>query len=76
MTVTVSHRWQTVIPAEIRRRYGIQANSKIEIIDTGKEIILVPLPKDAFKSSRGALRGVGTSDLLRLRRKERRREHA
>lgn len=75
MTVTVSHRWQTVIPAAIRRRYGIQANSKIEIIDTGKEIVLVPLPKEPFKSSRGMLRGLGTADLIRMRRAERRREH-
>ena len=75
MTVTVSHRWQTVIPAAIRRRYGIQANSKIEIIDTGKEIVLVPLPRDPFKSSRGMLRGMGAADLIRMRRAERRREH-
>ncbi len=74
MTVTVSHRWQTVIPAAIRRRYGIQANSKIEIIDTGKEIVLVPLPKEPFKSSRGMLRGLGTGDLIRMRRAERQRE--
>lgn len=76
MTVTVSDRWQTVIPASIRRRYGIKPRSKIEIIDTGREIILVPLAPGGFRAGRGALKGVGTKDLLRIRRAERRREHA
>ena len=76
MTITISDRWQTVIPAAIRRRYGIKPRSKIEIIDTGKEIILVPLPSDPFKASRGSLTGLRVSDLLQERRAERRRENA
>jgi len=72
MSVTISTRGQTVIPAEIRKKYGLGPHSKVEFIDTGKQIILVPLPSDPFKSSRGILKGlVSNKDLFELRRKER-----
>ena len=75
MTVTVSVKGQTVIPAELRKRYGIVPNSRIEFIDTGKEIVVVPLPKgDRFKNSFGVLREAGSGDLIKARRKERLRE--
>lgn len=74
MTVTISVRGQMVIPSDIRKRYGIKPQSKVEFIDTGEEIVLVPLPKDSFRDSFGVLKGVTTKDLIRERRKERRRE--
>ena len=75
MTVTVSSRGQLVIPAKIRRRYRISSQAKIECLDLGSEIVLVPIPKDAFRASRGILKGLSTADLLAARRKERLREH-
>ena len=75
MTATVSIRGQLVIPARIRRRYQIGPQSKIELLDLGNEIVLVPIPKDAFRKSRGILRGVSSQDLLMARRRERAREH-
>jgi AbrB family looped-hinge helix DNA binding protein len=74
MVVTVSSRGQTVIPSRLRKRYGIVPNSKVEFIDTGKEIVVVPLPKDVLKASYGILKEVSTHDLIRARRKERLRE--
>ncbi len=75
MTATVSVKGQTVIPAELRKRYGILPNSTVEFIDTGKEIVVVPLPAgDRFKNSFGALRGAGSRDVIKARRKERLRE--
>ena len=71
MPVAVSIRGQTVIPAEIRKKYGIRANSKVEFIDTGEEIIVVPLPERPFEDSFGILKGVSTKDLFEMRRKER-----
>jgi AbrB family looped-hinge helix DNA binding protein len=76
MSVTVSTRGQTVIPSEIRRRYHIGHKTRLEFIDTGKEIIMVPVPPDSFTHSRGILKGVSTRDLLSARRKERASEHA
>ena len=77
MTVTVSVKGQMVVPAELRKRYGIEPHSKVEFIDTGKEIIMVPLPKgDVIKNSYGVLKEVSSSDLISYRRKERQREQS
>jgi AbrB family looped-hinge helix DNA binding protein len=76
MSVAVSVRGQTVIPSDIRRRYNIKPNSRVEFVDTGTEIVLVPIPAQSFKRSRGILKGVSSKDLLAARRKERHMEHA
>ena len=78
MTVTVSSKGQIVIPSELRKRYNLKAKSKIEFLDNGSELIIIPLPKDPFKASYGILRGKGitTKDLMEFRRKERKRENA
>ena len=75
MTATISVRGQMVLPAQIRKRYGIAPQSKVEILDFGNEIVIVPIPKRPFSSSRGLLKGVSTRDLVRLRRRERIIEH-
>ncbi len=75
MTAIVSTRGQMVLPAEIRRRYGIVAQSKVEILDFGNEIVIVPIPKRPFSDSRGMLKGISTKDLIRARRAERLKEH-
>ncbi len=75
MSVTVSSRGQTVIPAEIRKRYKIGIKSRLEFIDAGKEIIIVPIPTNSFAHSRGALKGISTKDLMLERKKQRRQEH-
>lgn len=76
MTLTVSSRGQLVLPAAIRKRYKIEPQSQLELVDVGGEMVLVPLPRDAFRGSRGILKGVTTKDLIETRRRERRREHA
>jgi len=75
MSVTVSVRGQTVIPSNIRKKYKIGPNSKVEFIDTGKEIIIVPIPSNSFAFSKGILKGISTQDLIAERRRERSREH-
>ena len=45
MTIaTVTSKKMVVIPAEIRRKYGITEGTKIKFIDKGNMIILVPIP--------------------------------
>ncbi len=75
MTVTISTRGQMVLPSTVRRRYHLMPQSKVEVLDNGKEIILVPLPSNSFKQAKGILKGVSTKDLIDLRRQERRKEH-
>ncbi len=74
MTLTVSIKGQMVIPAKIRKKYNIQPQTKVELIDKGDEIVIVPLPKDPLHNSRRILKGVSTKDLLKLRQQERRIE--
>jgi len=77
MTVTVSAKGQLVIPAAIRKRYHLMPKSKVDVLDTGHSIVIVPLPKgDPFLASRGLLKGkLSTKEFLKMRREERAREN-
>ncbi len=70
MTSTVSSRGQLVIPSKLRAKYGLKAKSKVEWIDTGKVITLVPIPKDVITSSRGILKKTSTKSLLQSRKED------
>lgn len=76
MVATISSKGQLVIPASIRKRYHLTAKSKVDFLDTGHSIVIVPLPKgDPFLASRGLLKGkLSTAEFLTMRRKERQRE--
>ena len=76
MAVTVSSKGQLVIPAAVRKRYHITTGSRVEVLDTGLEIVLVPIQKDAFRRSRGMLKGYSTKEFLQWRKAERLRDHA
>ncbi len=55
MTVTVSSKYQVVIPEEIRRSTGIRAGQKVEVIKYGDHIAVVPVPLPS--AMRGFLKG-------------------
>lgn len=76
MVTTISSKGQLVIPASIRKRYHLTPKSKVDFLDTGHSIVIVPLPKgDPFLASRGFLKGkFSTKEFLKLRRQERARE--
>ena len=74
MTLTVSTKGQMVIPTKIRKKYNIHPQTKVELIDKGNEIVIIPLPKDPFRDARGILKGVSTQDLLKFRQQEKRIE--
>lgn len=76
MTITVSARGQMVIPASIRKRYGIRQKSEVELLDLGREVVIVPIPEKSMSKSRGILKGVSTDDLIKERRILRKREHS
>jgi bifunctional DNA-binding transcriptional regulator/antitoxin component of YhaV-PrlF toxin-antitoxin module len=74
MDSTVTVRGQTAIPVEIRRRYDIRPKTKLEWIDDGHTISVIPIPQNPIKTLKGKfknddLRGA----LLRSRQKERKR---
>ena len=75
LKTTVTSCGQTVVPAELRRKYRVSAGTALEWIDTGEGIRVVPLPADII----GALRGLTRSEklgekLLRARARDRQRE--
>jgi len=59
MKTTVTKRGQTVVPAPIRRKYGIGEGMALQWIDTGETIKVVPVPRDVVKALRGMARGEG-----------------
>ncbi len=75
--VTVSEKGQLVIPKKLRIKYGLKAKSQVEWVDTGQGLMLIPIPKDPVKTSRGMLKGtrVTTETLLETREMDKKLEH-
>ena len=53
----MARKGQTVIPAKIRRKYGMSEGVTIQWIDTGETLRVVPIPKDKIRALRGIARG-------------------
>lgn len=75
MQIRSSKKGQIVIPAAIRKRYGIAAGTKLEIIAREDVIELRPLTPVSIRAVRGSLPGHGQSlqQLLKDRQDERKR---
>lgn len=75
MQTSVTKRGQTVIPAAIRKRHGIQEGDRIEWLDDGRSVKVVPAPVDLLRALRGRGRGEGLGErLLESRQEDRARE--
>jgi AbrB family looped-hinge helix DNA binding protein len=57
--VTVSPKFQVVIPKEIRKRFGLIPGQKIQLVVYGNRIELIPVMP--IKRMRGFLKGIDTS---------------
>jgi AbrB family looped-hinge helix DNA binding protein len=58
-TVTVSTKYQVVIPKEIRENIGLKAGTSLEIINYGNRIELIPI--QPMKNLKGILKGINTT---------------
>ena len=58
-TLTVSSKYQIVIPSKIRQALGIKPGEKLHAIEYRGRIELVPVIPT--KSARGSLRGIDTN---------------
>jgi len=75
MQTAVSKRGQTIIPAQIRKKYHIQPGDYLVWLDDGQTIKVVPVPADPVRALRGRGRGEKLVErLLATRREDRNRE--
>lgn len=58
-TITVSPKYQVVIPLEIREALGIRPGQKVQAIQYQDRIELIPVRP--IRKARGMLRGIDTS---------------
>lgn len=66
---------QIVIPASLRRKYGIKNGTKIIVTDIGGAIILKPVTEHYLRNLQGSLKGKGgLKVLLDERRKDKEKE--
>ena len=74
MTTKLSEKGQIVIPVELRRKYNIEPGTKVELMDIGGEIVIIPLTiKNPIDEAKGFLKGgKSTKELLKAVRKEER----
>lgn len=73
---TVSEKGSIVIPQEIREKYGIRPASRVEVLDIGGRVMILPIPEDPIRAFRGSLRFKGSAlkTLREFRREEIRTE--
>lgn len=70
MESTVTVRGQTAIPAAIRRRYNIKSKTKLEWIDDGHTITVLPIPQNPIKALKGKFKDTDLLGALLESRKE------
>jgi AbrB family looped-hinge helix DNA binding protein len=75
-TSTVTSKGQLVVPARLRRRFGIKPGTEVRFIEREGEIVFQPVTKEFIRSLQGSLRdeGPATAELLRDRAADRKRE--
>lgn len=74
MQTKITKRGQTVVPAPIRKRYGIQEGDLLVWLDDGETIKVIPIPSDPVEALRGSGEGENLLAALLLSRAEE-REH-
>ena len=69
METTLTERGQTVIPAEIRKRYNLKKGDKLIWLDTGKTITVIPVPSDIVTALEGSGKGYKLTERLLAERR-------
>ena len=74
--VKVTVKGQVIIPAKLRRKYGITKGTRVSVSEGRDEevIILRPLPEDPIAASKGMLKG--KTSILKALLKDRKEEAA
>lgn len=72
-TATVTTKGQLVIPARLRRRFGIRKGTLVSFLEENGRLVLQPVTHEFIRSLRGSLKGEPSAldVLLEERRRER-----
>jgi len=54
---TISAKGRIAIPVEYRRKYNLQPGDKVQIVDYGGILAIVPVPKDPIETGYDLLKG-------------------
>jgi AbrB family looped-hinge helix DNA binding protein len=75
-TSIVSKKGWVVIPKEVREHHGLKQGDRVQVIDCGDMISIVPVSKDPVKQARGIAKGKTSliKSLLESRREDEKRE--
>lgn len=75
---TMTSKGQIVVPAKLRRRYGLKPGTKVYFIERDSEILFQPVTKEYLKSVHGMLTSTSsvTEELLKERARDKEREEA
>ncbi|MBN1400325.1 MAG: AbrB/MazE/SpoVT family DNA-binding domain-containing protein [Anaerolineae bacterium] len=75
-TTTVSAKGWVVIPKPLRDKHNLKRGSRVQVLDCGEILAIVPLPDDPVEALHGMLEGGPplTRDLLAEREREREAE--
>jgi AbrB family looped-hinge helix DNA binding protein len=57
-SVTVSTKYQVVIPLKVRQSLNIKPGQKMQVIEYGNHIVMIPIRP--IKEARGSLKGIDT----------------
>ena len=76
MNVKLSQKGWVVIPAALRRKYGLKPGANLQVVDYGGILALVPAFKDPVRDSAGLLKGTDslTAAIVEEHRQERQRD--
>jgi AbrB family looped-hinge helix DNA binding protein len=74
----VTSKGQLVVPARLRRKYGIKKGTKVRFLERDHEIVLQPVTHEYIRSACGILADAGpaTPELLKERARDKQREEA
>ena len=73
-TSVVTTKGQLVIPARLRRRFGIKKGTMVTFRDDGGRIILQPVTREFIRGLRGSLQGEPSALAALLEERQRERE--
>ena len=76
MLTTITQKGQTVVPAEIRKKFSIEANTYLDWVVEGNTIKVFPLTQSTLEKSYGffANKASLNENLMKGRKKDRERE--